>query len=55
MLSEQLHLAVDLQATQLAKLEDCCHKAIMSAMANANKAQVRMARAIQCTRLSPVP
>ncbi|XP_007449456.1 PREDICTED: RIB43A-like with coiled-coils protein 1 [Lipotes vexillifer] len=40
MLSEQLRLAVDLQATQLAKLEDCCHKAIMSAMANANKTQV---------------
>ncbi|KAJ8791873.1 hypothetical protein J1605_020264 [Eschrichtius robustus] len=39
-LSEQLCLAMDLRATQLAKLEECCRKAIMFAKANANKAQV---------------
>ncbi|XP_059767471.1 RIB43A-like with coiled-coils protein 1 [Balaenoptera ricei] len=39
-LSEQLRLAMDLRATQLAKLEECCRKAIMSAKANSNKAQV---------------
>ncbi|XP_058905775.1 RIB43A-like with coiled-coils protein 1 [Kogia breviceps] len=38
-LSEQLRLAADLQATQLAKLEECCRKAIMYATAKANKAQ----------------
>ncbi|XP_037368259.1 RIB43A-like with coiled-coils protein 1 isoform X2 [Talpa occidentalis] len=39
MLSEQLRLAMDIRATQLAKLEESCRVAMMSAMANANKAQ----------------
>uniref|UniRef100_A0A5F5PQ73 RIB43A-like with coiled-coils protein 1 n=1 Tax=Equus caballus TaxID=9796 RepID=A0A5F5PQ73_HORSE len=39
MLSDQLRLAMDMRATQLAKLEESCRVAMMSAMANANKAQ----------------
>ncbi|XP_008050129.1 RIB43A-like with coiled-coils protein 1 isoform X2 [Carlito syrichta] len=39
MLSDQLCLAMDMRATQLAKLEESCRMAMMSAMANANKAQ----------------
>ncbi|CAK7312643.1 RIB43A-like with coiled-coils protein 1 [Vulpes lagopus] len=39
MLNDQLRLAMDMQATQLAKLEESCRVAMMSAMANANKAQ----------------
>lgn len=40
MLNDQLRLAMDMRATQLAKLEESCRVAMMSAMANANKAQV---------------
>ncbi|XP_028338514.1 RIB43A-like with coiled-coils protein 1 isoform X1 [Physeter macrocephalus] len=48
-LSEQLRLAVDLRATQLAKLEECCRKAIMYATAKANKAQAaKMAKQQHC-------
>uniref|UniRef100_A0A8C0RHV9 RIB43A-like with coiled-coils protein 1 n=2 Tax=Canis lupus familiaris TaxID=9615 RepID=A0A8C0RHV9_CANLF len=39
MLNDQLRLAMDMRATQLAKLEESCRVAMMSAMANANKAQ----------------
>nr|XP_058147916.1 RIB43A-like with coiled-coils protein 1 isoform X2 [Dasypus novemcinctus] len=39
MLSDQLRLAMDMRATHLAKLEEFCRMAMMSAMANANKAQ----------------
>ncbi|XP_004695058.1 PREDICTED: RIB43A-like with coiled-coils protein 1 isoform X1 [Condylura cristata] len=39
MLNEELRLAMDTRATQLAKLEESCRMAMMSAMANANKAQ----------------
>lgn len=39
MLNDQLHLAADLRAAQLAKLEESCRVDMMSAMANANKAQ----------------
>ncbi|XP_004781279.1 RIB43A-like with coiled-coils protein 1 [Mustela putorius furo] len=39
MLDDQLRLAVDMRAAQLAKLEESCRVAMMSAMANANKAQ----------------
>lgn len=40
MLDEQLRLAMDMRAAQLAKLEESCRIAMMAAMANANKAQV---------------
>ncbi|XP_045393593.1 RIB43A-like with coiled-coils protein 1 [Lemur catta] len=40
MLSDQLSLAVDMQATKLAKLEESCCTAMMSTMVNVNKAQV---------------
>lgn len=40
MLSDQLRLAMDMRATQLAKLEESCRVAMMSAMTKANKAQV---------------
>ncbi|KAG8504293.1 RIB43A-like with coiled-coils protein 1 [Galemys pyrenaicus] len=39
MLSEQLCLAMDMRSTQLADLEESCRVAMMSALANANKAQ----------------
>ncbi|XP_059943273.1 RIB43A-like with coiled-coils protein 1 isoform X2 [Mesoplodon densirostris] len=39
-LSEQLRLAVELRAIQVAKLEQCCREAIKCATAKANKAQV---------------
>ncbi|KAK2083247.1 RIB43A-like with coiled-coils protein 1 [Saguinus oedipus] len=39
-LSDQLRLAMDAQATHLARLEESCRVAMMCAMANANKAQV---------------
>uniref|UniRef100_A0A8C8ZZN5 RIB43A-like with coiled-coils protein 1 n=1 Tax=Prolemur simus TaxID=1328070 RepID=A0A8C8ZZN5_PROSS len=39
MLSDQLSLAVDMQATKLAKLEESCCTAMMSTMVNVNKAQ----------------
>ncbi|XP_053435428.1 RIB43A-like with coiled-coils protein 1 isoform X2 [Nycticebus coucang] len=39
-LNDQLRLAMDIQATQLAKLEESCRMAMMSAMVSANKAQV---------------
>ncbi|XP_062939219.1 RIB43A-like with coiled-coils protein 1 [Cynocephalus volans] len=39
MLSDQLRLAMDMRATQLAKLEESCRVAMMSAVANVNKAQ----------------
>ncbi|XP_030662627.1 RIB43A-like with coiled-coils protein 1 isoform X1 [Nomascus leucogenys] len=38
-LSNQLRLAMDAQATHLARLEESCRVAMMCAMANANKAQ----------------
>ncbi|KAI5254670.1 Rib43A-Like With Coiled-Coils Protein 1 [Manis pentadactyla] len=38
-LRDQLHLAMDMQATQLAKREESCRMAMMSAMAKANKSQ----------------
>ncbi|KAM8753276.1 RIB43A-like with coiled-coils protein 1 isoform 2-T2 [Rhynchonycteris naso] len=38
-LSNQLRLAVDMQAAQTARLEESCRKAIKCAIANANKAQ----------------
>ncbi|XP_054421664.1 RIB43A-like with coiled-coils protein 1 [Pteronotus mesoamericanus] len=38
-LREKLHLAVDMRATQLAKLEESCCTAMRYAVANANKAQ----------------
>ncbi|XP_032122902.1 RIB43A-like with coiled-coils protein 1 [Sapajus apella] len=38
-LSDQLRLAMDAQATHLARLEESCRVAMMCAMANANKAQ----------------
>lgn len=40
MLSDQLRMAMDMRAMQMAKLEESCRIAMMSAMANANKAQV---------------
>lgn len=40
MLDDQLRLAVDMRAAQLAKLEESCRIAMMAATANANKAQV---------------
>lgn len=40
MLSGQLHLAMDMQAAQMARLEESCRVAMMSARANVNKAQV---------------
>ncbi|XP_070147733.1 RIB43A-like with coiled-coils protein 1 isoform X2 [Ovis canadensis] len=39
MLDDQLRLAVDMRAAQLAKLEESCRIAMMAATANANKAQ----------------
>uniref|UniRef100_A0A8C5VDU9 RIB43A-like with coiled-coils protein 1 n=1 Tax=Microcebus murinus TaxID=30608 RepID=A0A8C5VDU9_MICMU len=39
MLNDQLRLAMDMQATQLAKLEESCRIAMMSTMVNINKAQ----------------
>nr|KAF6436307.1 RIB43A domain with coiled-coils 1 [Rousettus aegyptiacus] len=39
MLNDQLRLAMDTRAAQLAKLEESCRIAMMSAMAKANKAQ----------------
>nr|XP_020733316.1 RIB43A-like with coiled-coils protein 1 isoform X1 [Odocoileus virginianus texanus] len=39
MLNEQLRLAMDMRAAQLAKLEESCRIAMMAARANANKAQ----------------
>ncbi|XP_069319589.1 RIB43A-like with coiled-coils protein 1 [Eulemur rufifrons] len=39
MLNDQLSLAVDMQATHLAKLEESCRIAMMSTMVNVNKAQ----------------
>ncbi|XP_062040386.1 RIB43A-like with coiled-coils protein 1 isoform X2 [Lepus europaeus] len=39
MLSDQLRMAMDMRAMQMAKLEESCRIAMMSAMANANKAQ----------------
>uniref|UniRef100_H0VEY9 RIB43A-like with coiled-coils protein 1 n=1 Tax=Cavia porcellus TaxID=10141 RepID=H0VEY9_CAVPO len=39
MLSGQLHLAMDMQAAQMARLEESCRVAMMSARANVNKAQ----------------
>ncbi|XP_029786934.1 RIB43A-like with coiled-coils protein 1 isoform X1 [Suricata suricatta] len=38
-LDDQLRLAMDTRAAQLAKLEESCRVAMMTAMANANKAQ----------------
>ncbi|XP_055986119.1 RIB43A-like with coiled-coils protein 1 [Sorex fumeus] len=38
-LSDQLRLAMDMQATHMARLEESCRIAMMTAMANANKAQ----------------
>uniref|UniRef100_A0A2K5PIN7 RIB43A-like with coiled-coils protein 1 n=1 Tax=Cebus imitator TaxID=2715852 RepID=A0A2K5PIN7_CEBIM len=38
-LSDQLRLAMDAQATHLARLKESCRVAMMCAMANANKAQ----------------
>ncbi|XP_058391930.1 RIB43A-like with coiled-coils protein 1 isoform X4 [Diceros bicornis minor] len=48
MLSDQLRLAMDMRATQLAKLEESCRVAMMSAMANANKAQAAELAERQC-------
>ncbi|KAM6144167.1 RIB43A-like with coiled-coils protein 1 isoform 1-T2 [Erethizon dorsatum] len=39
MLSHKLHLAMDMQAAQMARLEESCRVAMMSARANVNKAQ----------------
>ncbi|KAG3272169.1 RIB43A-like with coiled-coils protein 1 isoform X1 [Ictidomys tridecemlineatus] len=39
MLNDQLHLAMDMRAAHLARLEESCRVAMMFAMANANKAQ----------------
>uniref|UniRef100_A0A3Q1MR34 RIB43A-like with coiled-coils protein 1 n=1 Tax=Bos taurus TaxID=9913 RepID=A0A3Q1MR34_BOVIN len=39
MLNDQLRLAMDMRAAQLAKLEESCHIAMMAATASANKAQ----------------
>ncbi|KAM9180509.1 RIB43A-like with coiled-coils protein 1 isoform 2-T2 [Dugong dugon] len=39
MLNDQLHLGMDMRATYLAKLEESCRMAMMSAVANVNKAQ----------------
>nr|XP_023395120.1 RIB43A-like with coiled-coils protein 1 isoform X1 [Loxodonta africana]XP_023395121.1 RIB43A-like with coiled-coils protein 1 isoform X1 [Loxodonta africana]XP_023395122.1 RIB43A-like with coiled-coils protein 1 isoform X1 [Loxodonta africana] len=39
-LNDQLRLGMDRRATHLAKLEESCRKAVMSAVANVNKAQV---------------
>uniref|UniRef100_A0A8D2D163 RIB43A-like with coiled-coils protein 1 n=1 Tax=Sciurus vulgaris TaxID=55149 RepID=A0A8D2D163_SCIVU len=39
MLSDQLHLAINMQAAHLARLEESCRMAMMFANANANKAQ----------------
>ncbi|XP_021554521.1 RIB43A-like with coiled-coils protein 1 isoform X2 [Neomonachus schauinslandi] len=39
MLNDQLRLAMDMRAAQLAKLEESCRVAMMSATASANKAQ----------------
>ncbi|XP_045328266.1 RIB43A-like with coiled-coils protein 1 isoform X2 [Leopardus geoffroyi] len=39
LLDDQLRLAMDTRAAQLAKLEESCRVAMMTAMANANKAQ----------------
>ncbi|XP_077001475.1 RIB43A-like with coiled-coils protein 1 [Tamandua tetradactyla] len=48
MLSDQLRLAMDMRATHLAKLEESCRSAIMSAMANVNKAQAAEQAERQC-------
>uniref|UniRef100_A0A8D0ICN6 RIB43A-like with coiled-coils protein 1 n=1 Tax=Sus scrofa TaxID=9823 RepID=A0A8D0ICN6_PIG len=53
MLNNQLRLAMDMRAAQMAKLEESCRMAMMSAMANANKFQVaevaeRQRREHQC-------
>ena len=40
MLDDQLCLAMDMRAAQLAKLEESCHIAMMAATASANKVQV---------------
>ncbi|KAI4554371.1 hypothetical protein MJG53_019670 [Ovis ammon polii x Ovis aries] len=50
MLDDQLRLAVDMRAAQLAKLEESCRIAMMAATANANKAQIGESRA-----MSPPP
>nr|XP_020733318.1 RIB43A-like with coiled-coils protein 1 isoform X3 [Odocoileus virginianus texanus] len=42
MLNEQLRLAMDMRAAQLAKLEESCRIAMMAARANANKAQAEL-------------
>uniref|UniRef100_A0A8C2V396 RIB43A-like with coiled-coils protein 1 n=1 Tax=Chinchilla lanigera TaxID=34839 RepID=A0A8C2V396_CHILA len=39
MLRDQLNLAIDMQAAHMARLEESCRVAVMSARANANKAQ----------------
>jgi hypothetical protein len=40
LLSDQLRLAADTRAAELARLEESCRAAMRTAMANANKAQV---------------
>lgn len=40
LLSDQLRLAADKRAAELARLEESCRAAMRTAMANANKAQV---------------
>lgn len=40
LLSDQLRLAADTWAAELARLEESCRAAMRTAMANANKAQV---------------
>nr|XP_060489944.1 RIB43A-like with coiled-coils protein 1 isoform X4 [Panthera onca] len=42
LLDDQLRLAMDTRAAQLAKLEESCRVAMMTAMANANKAQAEL-------------
>ncbi|XP_040121962.1 RIB43A-like with coiled-coils protein 1 isoform X2 [Oryx dammah] len=48
MLDDQLRLAADMWAAQLAKLEESCRIAMMAAMANANKAQAAKLAEQQC-------
>jgi len=47
-LNDQLRLAMDMRAAQLAKLEESCRVAMMSATANANKAQAAELAERQC-------
>lgn len=41
MLHDQVRLAMDVQDTHMARLEESCHRAKMATLANANKAQVQ--------------